>query len=163
MIDPPAGPCHAVGYYADEGWGAEPVGDGVGLTVHVAGTGGEWTALVLADDDADRFVFYSLSPVDVPETRRPAVAEFLHRVNHGLVSAAYELDMDTGEVQLRSGIELFDMPAELRHDQHLLRYLVGDLSAANVGIFDRYLAGLVGMVIGEPDPRDVVEQIEDSA
>lgn len=153
----------AVAYYAESDWGAQPVGDGVGLTVQVAGTDGEWTALALADDDADRFVFYSLSPVDAPEARRAAVAEFLHRANHGLVSAAYEMDMDTGEVQLRSGIELFDMPPELRRDPQLLRYLVADLSAANVATFDRYLSGLVGMVIGEPDPRDVVEQIEASA
>lgn len=150
----------AVTYYTDNDWGAEPIGDGVGLTVQVAGTDGEWTALVLADDEADRFVFYSLSPVDIPEDRRPAVAEFLHRANHGLVSAAFEMDVDSGEVQLRSGIELFDMPLDLRRDARLLQFLVADLSAANVATFDRYLPGLVGLVIGEPEPRDVVEQIE---
>ena len=149
----------AARYYEDHGWPVTPMADGAGFAVHGEGSVGAWTALVLADDASMRFVFYSLSPVDVEPDRLAAVAEFCHRANHGLVGDAFELDHDDGEVRLRSGIELFDLPASLRTDE-LYTFLVADLSASNVGTFDRYLPGLVAVATTGVDPARVVAELE---
>lgn len=148
----------ALAYYRSAGWPVEELGDGVGLSLDIEGSDGEWTAIVIADDEAQRFVFYSLSPVDAPESHRVPLAELLHRANHGLVTGAFEMDVDTGEMRLRTGLELFDLPDELRTPT-LLAFLVRELSAANVGIFDRYLPGIVGVLAGA-DPAQVVHDIE---
>lgn len=145
--------------YTKGGWPATELEDGSGFTMQVEGSDGEWSALAITDDDADRFVFYSLSPVDASPERLPAMAELLHRINHGLVSGTFELDHDTGEARLRTGIEFITLPRTVLADDDLLDAILNDLSAANVEIFDRYLSGLVAVSLGA-DPADVVAEIE---
>jgi hypothetical protein len=149
----------AAAYYADHGWPSAPTDDGAGLTLHIRGSEAEWSALAVVDEHPMRFVFYSLGPVEVPQERRAAVADYLHRANLGLVSDAFELDMDSGEVRLRSGADLFDLPPALRTEE-LLTWVVADLSASNVATFDRYLAGLVAVALGDSDPREVIAEVE---
>ncbi|MCR1782750.1 YbjN domain-containing protein [Nocardioides carbamazepini] len=145
--------------YDKGGWPVTALEDGTGFTMEVEGTDGAWSALAITDDDADRFVFYSLLPVDPAPERWPAMAEALHRINHGLVTAAFEFDHDTGEARLRTGIELITLPRDVLDDDDLLDAIINDLSAANVEIFDRYLSGLVAVSLGA-DPAEVVAEIE---
>jgi hypothetical protein len=149
----------AAAVYAEGGWPVTEMDDGAGFVVDVEGSDGEWSALSIADDDAHRFVFYSLSPVDATPERMGAMAELLHRINHGLVEATFELDHGTGEVRLRTGIDLATLPESV-FEPELLRGIVADLSAANVGIFDHYLSGIVAVSLGA-DPAEVVDQLED--
>jgi hypothetical protein len=51
-----------------------------------------------APPEADHFELAMLLPVRVPQARRPAVGEFLHRVNWRLKGGGWELDFDTGHV-----------------------------------------------------------------
>lgn len=145
--------------YEKGGWPVTALEDGTGFTMEVEGTDGSWSALAITDDDADRFVFYSLSPVDPAPERWPAMAELLHRINHGLVAATFEFDHDTGEARLRTGIELITLPRQVIEDHDLLDAILNDLSAANVEVFDRYLTGLVAVSLGA-DPAEVVAAIE---
>lgn len=144
--------------YAEGGWPVTEMADGSGFTVDVEGSDGDWSALVITDDENQRFVFYSLSPVDASPDRLAAMAELLHRVNHGLVEATFELDHDSGEVRLRTGIDVATLPAGIL-EPSLLRGLVLDLSTANIGIFDHYLSGLVAVSLGA-DPAEVVADLE---
>lgn len=146
--------------YADGGWPVTAMEDGSGFTVDIEGTDGAWSGLAITDDEADRFVFYSLAPVEASPERRPAMAELLHRINRGLVAATFELDHDTGEVRVRTGVELITLPAVLREDEDLLRAIVLDLSAANVEVMDTYLSGIVAVSLTDVDPAEVVAEIE---
>jgi hypothetical protein len=145
--------------YAEGGWPASEVVGGAGFTLDIEGTDGAWSALAITDDEADRFVFYSLAPVHATPDRMAAMSEFLHRINRGLVAATFELDVATGEVRLRTGIELITLPRALLEDDDVLQAIVQDLSAANVEVFDRYLSGLVAVSLGA-DPERVVAEIE---
>jgi hypothetical protein len=69
------------------------------------------------------------------------------------------MDYDTGEVRLRTGIELATLPLGLFADD-ALDAIVLDLSAANVGIFDRYLSGLVAVAVGTVPAADIIRDIE---
>lgn len=146
--------------YENNGWPATEIEDGTGFTLYIEGSDTEWSAIAITDDDARRFVFYSLSPVDAAPERRERFAEYLHRANHGLLEANFELDYDTGEIQLRSGLEFATLPAQLLEDDDVLDAIILDLSAANVGIFDRYVTGLVALSLGDVAPAEIINEIE---
>jgi hypothetical protein len=139
-------------------WPVTEMEDGTGFAVDVEGSDGEWSALAITDDESQRFVFYSLSPVDAAPDRLGAMGELLHRINHGLVEGTFELDWDSGEVRLRSGIDMASLPPSV-FDPELLRAIVSDVSTANIGIFDLYLSGLVAVSLGA-EPAQVVAQLE---
>src|SRR3954447_26364575 len=65
----------------------------------------KWKSYAKASDD-QAFLFYSICAIDVPEARRAAVAEFITRVNFGLVTGNFEMDWADGEVRFKTGIEL---------------------------------------------------------
>jgi hypothetical protein len=145
--------------YGGNGWSAAELDDGSGFTLDIAGSDGQWSALAITNDDTATFAFYSLAPVDAPPGDIDRMAEYLHRANHGLLSATFEMDYDTGEVRLRTGIELATLPLGLFADD-ALDAIVLDLSAANVGIFDRYLSGLVAVAVGTVSAADIIRDIE---
>jgi hypothetical protein len=149
--------------YDEGGWPVHELEDEAGFLVSVEGSAGDWSALVLTDDDHDRFAFYSLSPVDTPPEKIPAMAELLHRANHGLLTATFELDHDTGEVRLRTAIDLATLPRRILEEQELLDGLVLDLSAANVGVFDAYLSAIVAVTTSDVTPAEIVREIEGPA
>ncbi|MCW2602119.1 MAG: hypothetical protein JWN61_254 [Pseudonocardiales bacterium] len=154
------GPLHSAAgrVYRGNGWPSDELENGVGFALTIDGTDSTWSALALTE--ADAFTFYSLAPVDARPDRLGQVGEYLHRANHGLVTETFELDYDTGEIRLRTGIELLTMAPGLLEDPDALDALVLDLSAANVGVFDRYLSGLVAVAVGGANAADVIAEIE---
>ena len=148
--------------FAERDWPVTEMEDGRGFAIDVEGSETAWSALVLTDDDEQVFVFYSLAPVDVPPERLERVSEFADRANYGLVNAAFEVDRDSGDVRLRTGMELATLPPEVVTDDAFLEALVLDLSAANIGIFDRYVTGLVAVTLGDVPVADIIGEIEGS-
>ena len=92
----------------------------------------------------------------MPADRLERVSEFVDRANYGLVNAAFELDRDSGDVRLRTGMELATLPPQYTTDDAFLEALVLDLAAANIGIFDRYVTGLVAVTLGDVPVADII-------
>ncbi len=74
-----------VGFFEENDWHyvrrrEEPV-----LQIAFRGDAGEWPCYVFANEERQRLAFYSVCPVRAAEDRRMAVAEFITRVNYGLV------------------------------------------------------------------------------
>lgn len=65
-----------------------------------------WPVLAVVDDDDQRVLFYSVRPDDVPEEQREKIATLLTRINYGLLVGAVELDLDDGEVRVRTSVDL---------------------------------------------------------
>ena len=55
--------------------------------------------------DAERFVFHFIFDGYVESSRRPAVAEFIARVNWGLIEGGFELNFENGAVRYKVGID----------------------------------------------------------
>ena len=146
--------------FAERDWPITEMEDGSGFAVDVEGSDTAWSALVLTDDEELVYVFYSLSPVDVPADRLERVSEFVDRANYGLVNAAFELDRESGDVRLRTGMELATLPPQYTSDDAFLEAVVLDLAAANIGIFDRYVTGLVAVSLGDVPVADIIAEIE---
>lgn len=157
------GPIHAAAGRVYQGWPAAESSDGLGYTIDVTGSDSSWTAVAITDDAGLVFCIYSYSPFDVPAEDAEALArmsEFADRVNHGLVAGTFELDRDTGEVRVRSGYELGTLPPALTQDPDFLETVVRDLSAANVGLMDRYVTGLAAVLLGHVPVVDIIRDIE---
>jgi hypothetical protein len=146
--------------FAERDWPVTEMEDGSGFAVDVEGSDTAWTALVITDDDELVYLFYSISPVDVPPDKLDRASEFVDRANHGMVTAAFELDRDAGEVRLRTCLELATLPPQYVSDDAFLEAIVLDLAAANIGIFDRYVTGLVATVTGDVPVTDIIREIE---
>jgi hypothetical protein len=102
-------------------------------------------------DAHQRFVFYSVAPALVPESRRAAVAEYLTRVNAGLVVGNFELDLDGGAVRMKTSLDFEGEP--------LSPTLIRNLVYANVRAMDHYAPGLVAVSDGH-EPADAIARLD---
>lgn len=103
------------------------------------GDAGIWR-LVVWVPDRDRLVFFSASRLFVPPSRRPEVALLLAAINRGLLEAAFDLDLDSGEVRCRTtALSLGYEPNEPFWERALL---------ANVVAFDRWLPAIEEVSLG---------------
>lgn len=94
-------------------------------------------------------------PVRVPECRRPAVVDFLSRVNWSLRNGRFVIDLDDGEVRFRLETEHQDEARVLsRVEQRML------LSCLMI---DSFFPALMEVVFGGKDPKVAVEQAEAAA
>ena len=102
--------------------------------------------------ESQRFVFYSHMGMNIPPLYRPAVNEYLMRVNYTLTLGNFEMDMDTGDVRFRTSIEILDR--ELTVD------MMRSLAYANVNTIDRYFPGLLSVVHGGLSPEAALARVE---
>jgi hypothetical protein len=113
-----------------DGWKLLELPDGVGLVTTITTDDASWPLVVLADEEDQVVICYSVFPGRVPPGRRRAAAELLTRVNYGLAVGVFELDLDDGEVRLRTSLDVGAQPPS----PDLVRSLVG----RNVTVAERH-------------------------
>lgn len=103
-------------------------------------------------------VFYAVHPAFVPAAARGAVNEFVTRQNTQLATAAFELDLDSGILSLRSGFPFPETDLGLSAVQAILARLMDDLeaiSARTAPALERVLAQASGLdEAGTTSPED---------
>jgi hypothetical protein len=139
-------------YLRSETWRFEPVEGAAALRMRYEGQQATWTVLMHAREDLRRLSFYSVLPEAVPEPRRAAVAEYLHRANFDLALGCFELDYDTGRVRFRTSLDVEG--AQLSQAQ-IRNYLY-----TNVLTCERYLPGLLQVIEAETGPAEAIAAIE---
>ena len=122
------------------------------LSIPFTGKNGRWMCYAQAREEQQQFVYYSVSPVNVPPERQPAIAEFITRANYGMIIGNFEMDYDDGEVRYKTSIDV--------EGDELTPALIKQLVYANVIIMDRYLPGLMAVIYGNASPASEVEKIE---
>ena len=138
-----------VGFLESDGWPVAVRGDVVATKFE--GRAGIWICEGRIDAH-ERFAFYSVAPEPVPEERRLAVAEYLTRVNAGLVVGNFELDLGRGIVRMKTSLDFEGEP--------LSTTLVRNLVYANVRAMDHYAPGLVAVAAGEAQPDEAIARVE---
>ena len=127
--------------------GVEPV-----LQLAFQGTHGRWLCFAQAREESSQVVFYSVAPVQIPEDKRVAVAEYITRANYGLIIGNFELDFIDGELRYKTSLDAEGTP--------LTTELLQPVTFANVSTMDRYLPGLMAVLYGNVSPQTAIEQIE---
>lgn len=147
-------------FFVEDGWSPEPVDGGPALCMSCRGENGQWACIAQAVEDERLFLFYSASPVDVPPDKRTAVAEFITRANYGMLTGAFELSFDDGDLRFRTSLRLPDLPPAVLLADGLLARLIREVVYVNVQTMDRYLPGLHGVVHNGVDAAQAVAYLE---
>jgi hypothetical protein len=100
------------------------------------------------------FLYDSLCPESAPVGRRAAVAEYLTRVNAGLLVGAFEMDWDEGEIRFRTSVDL--------QGQVMTDTLMGGIVYPNHEAMIDYLPHLLAVVHGELEPAEAYREARES-
>jgi hypothetical protein len=116
------------------------------------GENGEWSCFACPREDMQQCIFYSVYPDLISEERRIEVTEFLTRANCGMAIGNFEINLDSGEVRLKTSVDV--------EGDRLSLELFQQLVAANVNTMDRYLPGIRQVVEGQATPKAAITQLE---
>ena len=139
-------------FFTKDGWPFTQLEERPILLMNFKGENGQWRCAAQAREEQEQFVFYSVCPVNVPEDKRLVVAEFIMRVNFGLIIGNFEMDLADGEIRYKTGIDV--------EDDRLSFALIKQMVYANVMMMDRYLPGIMQVIYSNVSPLDAVMQIE---
>lgn len=141
-----------VRFFEDDGWAFEQISDLPALRTGFAGENGKWTCYAHAREEVHQFVFYSLLPVNTPQDKLDAMAEFMTRANYGMIVGNFELNYEDGEVRYKTSVDIGD------GDLSLL--LVKQLVYPNVATMDLYLPGLMAVIYSNASAADAIAKVE---
>jgi hypothetical protein len=137
-------------FFRDTGWSLEMAPGQPWVTMGLRGNSGAWRSLAEADNEKERFFFYSFMPVNVPEERRPAMAELLARINYGLALGNFDLDFRDGEVRYRTSIDI----AGGRLEPRMMQTLV----SINLTVMDRFFPVIMKVIFTAAAPAAALEE-----
>ena len=89
----------------------------------------------------DLFFVHSFGAELCPKHLRLAMAEFLTRINYGLFSGAFELDLEDGEIRAKTSVDFRGSQLDMA--------LVRNAVETNWLLMDRHLPGLQAILRGE--------------
>jgi hypothetical protein len=141
-----------VNFFTQDDWPFTKIQGELALRLGFEGENGKWNCYAKAREEQEQFVFYSICPINAPESKRMAVAEFIARANYGMIIGNFELDFADGEIRYKTSLDV--------EGDRLTSALVKRLVYANVMMMDEYLPGIKSVIEGELSPVDAIAQIE---
>ncbi|MEA4909462.1 MAG: YbjN domain-containing protein [Chloroflexi bacterium] len=139
-------------FFIDDEWYFMQLDNRPILQMGFQGKNGKWTCYSQVNEDQDLFFFYSVCPVNVPEEKRSAVAEYITRANYGLKIGNFEMDYQDGEVRYKTSIDV--------ENDRLNQALISNLVYANLWTMDRYLPGILSVIYGDAQPESAIIRVE---
>jgi hypothetical protein len=142
-----------VEFFEEDDWHFQSMEGTPVLSMGFAGKNGKWVCYAQAREQQQQFVFYSVIPVNAPDERRAAIAEFITRANYGMIIGNFEMDYDDGEVRYKTSIDV--------EGAALTPALIRQMVYANVLITDRYLPGIMKVIYAGKTALEAIDDIED--
>ncbi|MBC5796871.1 YbjN domain-containing protein [Sphaerospermopsis sp. LEGE 00249] len=141
-----------INFFTADDWPFVQLSGQPALQISFQGENGKWNCYARARDEQQQFIFYSICPVNAPEEKRLAVAEFITRANSGMMIGNFELDFSDGEISYKTSIDV--------EGDRISSALIKRLVYANVMMMDEYLPGILSVIYGNVSPVDAITQIE---
>lgn len=82
------------------------------------------------------------------------VAEYLHRANYGLINGNFELDYEDGEIRYKTFVNFADTTISEK--------IVKESILLPIFMFDKYGKNLLKIMTGSDNPKQLIEEIENS-
>ena len=139
-------------FFEEDNWDLHQIPDSTVLTMGFKGINGQWICYAQAREIEEQFVFYSVLPVSVPQKLRQKFAEFITRVNYGMVIGNFEMDFEDGEIRYKTSVDI--------EDSELSNGMIRQLVYANLVITDQYLPGVMRIIYSDEQPVDVLDSLE---
>lgn len=121
------------------------------LTTDWEGVNGTWPCYLHARERDEQLLVYSVMAENVPAAQRPAVAEFLTRVNYAMTIGNFEMDFDDGEVRYKTSVDV--------EGDHLSVAMARQLFRLNVATMDLFLPGIEAVIRGDGSPAEVLASL----
>jgi hypothetical protein len=122
------------------------------LRTAYSGKNGNFNCYTHAHEEQFLFLFNSICPVNAPEDRRPAVAEYLTRANYGLYIGNFEMDYTDGEIRYKSSIDV--------ENTELVPAVIHNVVYPSVYMMDCYLPGIMEVIYANAVPAEAIKKIE---
>ncbi|MBD1848307.1 YbjN domain-containing protein [Cyanobacteria bacterium FACHB-63] len=146
-------------FFSEEDWEFTKLQGKPVLRLAFKGNHGEWNCFALANEEYQRFLFYSICPLEIPSTNINAIAEFLTRANSGMEIGNFELDFDSGEIRFKTSLDVTGAHEAGMKYSHITPALIKSLVYTNVLTIDHYLPGIQAVLEGMP-PVDAIQMAE---
>lgn len=124
-------------FFLQQRWNYEQVGDEL-YRLEIKGEQAEWVCLVKLDEVNHFCLVYSVLPELVPKAKRTNMAVFLAQTNYDLGVGSFEMDMEDGEVRLRTSLDV--------EGDRLSLTLFEQLITMNISTMEQYINTLLQMV-----------------
>jgi hypothetical protein len=141
-----------IAFFEEDEWPYTIVEEGSVLGIVFQGQHGQWTCYAQAREPQQQFVFYSVCPVNAPQSKRNAMMAFLTRANYGLVIGNFEMDLEDGEIRYKTSIDV--------EGTELVAPLMKPVVYANVMMMDQYLPGIMSIIYSDVSPEQAIAQVE---
>jgi hypothetical protein len=141
-----------VNFFTEDDWPFTKIQGEPVLQMAFQGKNGRWTCYAKARTEKPQFVFYSICPATVPESKRLVIAEFIARANYGTIIGNFELDFVSGEIRYKTSIDV--------EGSTLTFPQIKQLVYTNLMMMDEYLPGIISVIDGGVEARDAIVQIE---
>jgi len=141
-----------INFFTEDDWAYTKIQGEPTLRLAFQGQNGKWTCYAKAREQQQQFVFYSICPINTPETKNLAIAEFIARANFGMIIGNFELDFTDGQIRYKTSIDV--------EGANLTFLQIKRLVYANVMMMDQYLPGIISVIDGDVEPKDAIAQIE---
>ena len=122
------------------------------LSMGFQGMNGSWLCYAQAREPEEQVIFYSDLAINVPPDKRLKIAEFITRVNYGMVIGNFEMDFEDGEVRYKTSLDI--------EGAELTAAMIRQLVYANLVITDRYLPGIMQVMYSNISPEAALDNIE---
>ena len=139
-------------FFQEDQWNFQKVEQKPVVRAGYRGEHGTWVCYAQLDEEDPRFLFDSYCGLNISPQDRPAVAEYITRVNYLLHLGNFEMKWDTGDVWFRTSCAIVD--------SNLSFEMIGTLVYTNVQTMDHYFPGIVSVVHGGLSPQAALDRID---
>lgn len=141
-------------FFAKDEWTYDPIDEngvirtGIQLKCKLRGA----DIVIVVGEDC--FSVYTILPIGADEASRPAVAEFITRVNYdGTLHGCFEMDFTDGEIRFHTALYCGDVVPT--YDQ------VETMICINFLTVDRYGDALIKVMYGLSSPEAAIQEIQE--
>ena len=118
--------------------------------LNMGGTLGSLDFYIVVKEDS--YTVYAILNNKAELDKINQVAEYLHRANYGLRVGNFELDYDDGEIRYKTYIDA-DFTEITDKTIMMSIFIPGDM-------FNKYGKGLLEVMLGEANPKELIDKIE---
>jgi hypothetical protein len=137
-------------FFEQSGWPVDAVeSPRPALQSEFEGEDDTWMCYAIPLEDAEQVLFYSVYPEAVPPERLGPVAELITRINFDLPIGNFELGLETGELRMKTSIDVADDDISVA--------LIRNLVTANIVVMNRYVSVLRRVAFEQLAPGDALE------
>jgi hypothetical protein len=141
-----------IDYMEEEQWKYEILEDETAIRFNSKGRNGRVLCFCEVDESKYWLTIYSFLPVNVPQHKIVAAAEYVSRANRGIRIGNFEFDYDDGEIRYKTSIDV--------EGGELTSKMIDNLLKANLTAVDRYYGGAMELIYGDKSAEQIIRSIE---